>query len=47
MDDKVEIHQLSGDLAALPFDNQAMKAFLINDTEVRKIFGVSDVDKQK
>ncbi len=44
-DDKVEVHQLNRDLAALPFDSAAIRTLLKNDAEVRKIFGVKDEDK--
>jgi hypothetical protein len=44
-DDKVEVHQLNRDLAALPFDSAAIRNLLKNDAEVRKIFGVKEEDK--
>jgi hypothetical protein len=46
-EDKVDIHQLSRDLAALPFDTGTLKAFLINDAEVRKLFGKDHAAKEQ
>jgi hypothetical protein len=44
-EDGVHVHQLKRDLSSLPLDGDAVREFLGNDAEVRKIFGVKDEEK--